>query len=253
MENNNILVIPDVHGRNFWEKAIDLVDNYKRVVFLGDYLDMYAFDEITPEEALLNFEKIIKFKTDNPQKVILLLGNHDMPYYSRDYYNMHYYHSRHMKEQREVIVPMFEENKDLFQIAYTEDDILFTHAGLDESWLRFVYKKDIKDMNEIVEKINVLTDTKEGLAYLYMVTSSRGGRDRCGSCIWNHVTDMEWLYGYGAKDTMKQIFGHTLQAYSDRDSTKVVYTVPVEFGNCKMLDCAKCFELNVEEYKIKEV
>lgn len=35
---NNILIIPDVHGRTFWKYAID---KYDKVIFLGDYLDPY--------------------------------------------------------------------------------------------------------------------------------------------------------------------------------------------------------------------
>ena len=37
-----ILVIPDVHGRKFWRKAIaDNVNQVEKIIFLGDYLDPY--------------------------------------------------------------------------------------------------------------------------------------------------------------------------------------------------------------------
>ena len=56
-----ILIIPDVHGRAFWK---DAVSNYPDlpVVFLGDYLDPYAHENIYQEEALANFEEILAFK-----------------------------------------------------------------------------------------------------------------------------------------------------------------------------------------------
>ena len=46
-----ILIIPDVHGRLFWKKAVETGD-YEKVVFLGDYVDPYELEGITDEEAL---------------------------------------------------------------------------------------------------------------------------------------------------------------------------------------------------------
>ena len=37
-----ILIIPDVHGRSFWKKAVETGD-YEKVVFLGDYADPYEW------------------------------------------------------------------------------------------------------------------------------------------------------------------------------------------------------------------
>ena len=36
--NKKILIIPDVHGRTFWESALKSGD-YEKIVFLGDYTD----------------------------------------------------------------------------------------------------------------------------------------------------------------------------------------------------------------------
>lgn len=56
-----ILIIPDVHGRTFWKKALD-TGEYEKVIFLGDYVDPYEFDGITSEVALDNFKSIIAYK-----------------------------------------------------------------------------------------------------------------------------------------------------------------------------------------------
>ena len=45
---NKILIIPDIHGRTFWKKAYELVDIVDKVVFLGDYLDSYSHENISP-------------------------------------------------------------------------------------------------------------------------------------------------------------------------------------------------------------
>ena len=74
-----ILVIPDIHGRTFWKEAVDEHPSLP-VVFLGDYLDPYARENITPEEALANFKDIIAFKKANMDRVTLLIGNHEIHY-----------------------------------------------------------------------------------------------------------------------------------------------------------------------------
>lgn len=79
---NKILIIPDVHGRTFWKYAIDNIDKYDKVIFLGDYLDPYFWEVISFDFAISNFKEIIKFKRDNMDKVILLKGNHDWHYIS---------------------------------------------------------------------------------------------------------------------------------------------------------------------------
>ena len=39
------LIIPDVHGRSFWKKAIKKhFDECDHVVFLGDYIDPYGWE-----------------------------------------------------------------------------------------------------------------------------------------------------------------------------------------------------------------
>ena len=43
LSDMNILIIPDIHGRSFWEEAINDIAEHRRdfdtVVFLGDYFD----------------------------------------------------------------------------------------------------------------------------------------------------------------------------------------------------------------------
>ena len=58
----NILIIPDIHGRSFWEEAINDVTEHRRefdeVVFLGDYFDPYPTEDISECQAIINWERL---------------------------------------------------------------------------------------------------------------------------------------------------------------------------------------------------
>jgi predicted MPP superfamily phosphohydrolase len=74
-----ILILPDIHGRPFWKDAVEKhFDECDKIVFLGDYLDAYPNEEITRKQEKNNFSEIISFKEKNADKVVLLLGNHDL-------------------------------------------------------------------------------------------------------------------------------------------------------------------------------
>ena len=73
---NKILIIPDVHGRIFWKKAIELIDIVDKVVFLGDYLDPYSHENISKKQAIDNFNEILSFKREYDNKVIYTSHTH---------------------------------------------------------------------------------------------------------------------------------------------------------------------------------
>ena len=155
---------------------------------------------------------------------------------------------------------MFEANRDDFKVAHVEDNIIFTHAGIESGWLEKVVKCEQTDINAICDTLNSLQNDKKGQTKLYCITDKRGGRDRYGSCIWADVHDIMWDVD-SAKNpetivkpihNMKQIFGHTIQAYYNKDR-KIVFGDAIEFENCKMVDTAKPYELNTEDFTIKVV
>ena len=60
---SKILIIPDVHGRKFWEDAVETHgEECDKIIFLGDYLDPYNWEGITRRGAISNFEEIIEYK-----------------------------------------------------------------------------------------------------------------------------------------------------------------------------------------------
>lgn len=254
----NILVLPDIHGRDFWKKPCENIKEYDKIIFLGDYLDPYDFEHITVPTAISNFEEILKFANENKDKVVLLLGNHDMPYYSDTYKNFSIWHCRHSSKYHNSIKKLFEENKELFKIAHTEDDILFTHAGCTAGWIKTVFTKDYKvtNLDDLVFSLNNLLNTKEGLRFLYMVSRDRGGREPWGSCIWadREETWWDWQSSMDVHHSIhdyKQVFGHSLMAYYDTDG-KIVSGEPLEYENHKMLDNRNAHILETGNFELIE-
>ena len=114
-----MIIIPDIHGRNFWKEEVAGREE-DIIVFLGDYLDPYPHDfpdktaDKIWEQTWNNFNDIIEFKKKHPSNVMLLLGNHDLHYI----YPKMDDSSRYDYERADQIKGKFNENKDIFLLAY---------------------------------------------------------------------------------------------------------------------------------------
>lgn len=257
---SKILVLPDIHGRKFWKKPCENIEEYDKIVFLGDYLDPYDFEKITVEDAIENFKDIMSFAVDNP-KVVMLLGNHDMPYFSNGYYKLSKWHCRHSREHHDEIGGLFDGHHDLFKIAYSQDNILFTHAGCISDWLDFIFDhkyEETLELGELCDDLNGLVNTENGLWNLYTVSYHRGGDEPFGSCIWADVHEMYWNI-QNAQNVkfepiynVNQVFGHSLQAYSNGNGG-YEFGNPIEVKNLKMLDNASAYILNTEDFTITKL
>jgi predicted MPP superfamily phosphohydrolase len=69
------IAIGDLHGRDTWQQVNTKL--YDKVIFLGDYVDSHTLSDLV---ILENLKKIIALKKRPPEKVVLLLGNHDAHY-----------------------------------------------------------------------------------------------------------------------------------------------------------------------------
>ena len=226
-----ILIIPDIHGRNFWKKAVEEnMDKVDRIIFLGDYLDPYPWEGITRKEAISNFQEIIGFKSENRDKVVLFVGNHDLAYIDKKNYIVR---SRYDSSNARHIEEMFRSHRSFFQLAHEEligdKRYLFTHAGLQIGW----YKKHEKLIGELtVNGMNHLLGIPSGIKALCEASWSRGGWDQFGSIVWNDVTDC----GSHVNDELpwdRQVFGHSQQEEH-----------PIITDTHVCLDCRKAFILN---------
>ena len=229
-------------------KPSEDLERYERVVFLGDYLDPYPDERISVDDAIETFKDIINLKKHNMEKVILLLGNHDMPYFSKRYFSLSRYHCRHSNLRHNEISDMFSENRELFKVAHCEGDVLFTHAGCLDGWLREA-SLECDTAKGIEEELNKMLDTDNGIEALFMTSYLRGGYDMFGSCIW---ADIREFAKNDSEFPLKQVFGHTVQAYIKRDGS-IVFGDMVSGDNFFMLDTANAYELDVEKFEVKAV
>ena len=258
-----ILVIPDVHGRKFWRRAIaDNVGKVDKVIFLGDYLDPYHNEiEENPDsmecksfsdsQSLLNIlNDIVSLKKNEPNKYILLTGNHSDSYIwskfsaaSRtDYKNWEKYHK------------FFSQNLEYFNLVWIEDNCIFSHAGISQGWAKKVWEifeypeSEFKSIMDVALAINDIPLTKFNnyVNIISNISHYRGGSSFYGSCEWadlrEHVDVNKSTIEIVPKgeDGIYQIFGHT--------------QLKKPFINDKWacLDCRKGFIIDTLTYEIKE-
>ena len=237
---SRLLVIPDLHGRKFWREAIaNNIGQVDKVIFLGDYLDPYMneIEEDTDSMECNDFydcynlmnmlNDIISLKKNEPDKYILLTGNHTDSYiWSKfnaatrtDYRNWEKYHK------------FFSQNLEYFNLVWIENDVIFSHAGISEGWAEnFLYSfmeydegAELEKNSLTFETARVLKDTqlKDFNNYYIKAISCisyyRGGENEFGSCEWADI--MEHINHYQSEvqekivplgdDGIYQVFGHT--------------------------------------------
>ena len=229
--NTPIIIIPDIHGRDFWRWTVSHCKEEDSVIFLGDYLDPYENEWIYWSDAYKGLLDIIELKRTNPEKVVLLLGNHDLHYLFPNLRG-----SRYNEYQAEKIRKTFLDNMDCFQMAaeckISGQRYLFTHAGINKMWVEKY--DDLFGPAEMVtaETFNRLMFKETFVEALGDVSSLRWGRDRAGSMVWADVEEFEWS---GARlPNMIQLFGHTLQDNGPRVIDNSMY--------CR--DCKRALVLN---------
>lgn len=237
-ENKELIIIPDIHGRDFWKQAVK--DGGERhVVFLGDYLDPYGFEGITEQEAWNNFMEIVDFKKANPSRVHLLLGNHDLGYMDMRINDCRRDRINAGRNQR-----FFLDNLDLFDLAHETilngKRLLLSHAGVNRIWhaLHFGINTPIEAClyNSMLHgsKRSRLMETLADVSYL------RGGPSSFGSMVWADIR--EFTEDGSETPGIVQIVGHTL-----------IDDGPVMVGDGEVfcLDCRKAFMLT-EDGRIEE-
>jgi hypothetical protein len=213
-----ILIVPDVHGRDFWIEPCSHIDEFDKVIFLGDYHDPYPF-QVSAEKSRHMLRDIVAFVENNKDKVICLLGNHDANYIY--YPTSNRFDKFHQKEIRNLL------NKLDLQLAYKEDNYIFSHSGILPGWLKF---------NNLTLEDVLNNNVRESA--LMQISPNRGGDDNYGSCIWGDASE----YRFSKKlPDYYQIFGHS-QLQSN----------PIITDKFACLDIRKCFLLDTDNKIIFE-
>jgi len=280
MEQPQILIIPDVHGRKFWKEAINKFPKQEypnlQIIFLGDYLDPYPFENISQEEAFDNFIEILNLSIiDN--RITYLIGNHDWHYF------VNLDTCRIDKAREKDIEAMFKDNISKFRLTYTLElngcKYLFSHAGITQKWLNDIsamaaqeynewnpgepgttnyvdpetdedYKwigelSQIKDTNnfELLEKCLQNYDNNFYTCPISMISRERGGWYPHGSLIW---ADIQEHLNQQPLDDYYQIFAHSL---SYPNYQQFDYEIN---DNWAMLDASQAFIID-QENNIKPI
>lgn len=190
-----ILVIGDVHGRNFWEDIIQKEKDYDKVIFIGDYFDSHEPNNKGPQQ-ISNFKKIIQFKSQNTDKVILLIGNHDYHYLP----GIEEYYSGYQAYISFDIQKVLKENLNLLQICHIENNFLFSHAGFTKTWLNNS-GLDLNTVNLQFYKNYKMFGFNPGNYY------DPYGDEICQGPLWVRPTSLR----KDMVDKYTQVIGHTTQ------------------------------------------
>ena len=193
------IAIGDIHGRDSWQRVNTKL--YERVIFLGDYADSYTLSDLV---ILENLKKIIALKKRHPEKIVLLLGNHDVHYLHYPRFECSGFRATMQPE----LSALFRRNAALFQIAYQKDNYLFTHAGITNNWYSEIMRSPklleiCEEGENLADKLNLL-ERSAFRGTLYDVGLERGGYGY-GGPLWADMkeTFTDMLHGY------HQIVGHT--------------------------------------------
>ena len=214
-----ILICPDVHGRKFWHKAEEMVNEVDKIVFLGDYLDPYGYEGITFNDALEEFKQILDFKAKHSDKVVLLVGNHDMHYILTKFMDC----SRRNYEMLNEINALYKDHLDKFELVYKHDDYLFSHAGVYQKWI----ERHSIDFDELLDFKMFLINRSYTLQDLSFY---RGGRFETGSCVW---ADIRESLRNAPFSYYTQIVGHTQLNSNPYVSDSIIC---VDIRNCLILN-----------------
>jgi hypothetical protein len=202
-----VLIVPDTHGRDFWKEAKNLIDNYDKVIFLGDYVDPYPHEfKLTrlalTEKVIEDFEDIISFAKQYPEKVILLDGNHLLHYVDTTYACSRFDGAIHS-----IIEFLYDDNHELFHHCYRIDDVLFTHAGVSKEWVDYLHQNEYLEYDgDPVKFINECS-----MDQLMMCGGYRGGWDAYSGPEWLDIDELRYLTPLPG---FFQIFGHSQVGYT---------------------------------------
>lgn len=194
-----LIAIGDIHGREHWKRMVANEPEADKIVFIGDYFDSFG---ISANRQIVNFKEILQLKRDNPDKVVLLLGNHDFHYISEMEEAYSGYNSEYAEDIEAVVKQAIKE--ELVQMAFQWNQFLFTHAGVTNTWY-FENCEQGWEKDYIINK--VFKENPEAFKFTEGMNHSMSGNDITQTPIWvrpeSLLTDMP--------DGIRQVVGHTTQ------------------------------------------
>lgn len=209
------LVIGDLHCRSVW-KDIVAKEDYDKVIFLGDYTVPREVRFEDPTDACGFLYDVLDFKDKNPDKVVLLRGNHDCQMLG--YYWAHCWPQDHPKVEQywrtnDVKNWFLKNTQWIYRIPNT--NIVCSHAGCSTNFLDNAYKvmehSGIKyyagipvPYSWIIDHLNEL-EPSELFGFTDDNPFDTNGESKTQPCTWIRP---QTLLDYGVKDIV-HVVGHT--------------------------------------------
>lgn len=209
---SKVLVVGDIHGRHeYLMNAIERGYNlgYDQIIFIGDICDSHNRSN---EDILLCYKLLFKYKSKDPNKIIILLGNHDVAYLN-PFWRCDGFRAELFPTLKYYLIEM----KNMFQYAHQIGKYLFTHAGISRAWFD-VFKPDLEHSAErfglsldnsadLAEIINIMSKTAlvDGL---HTIGHRRGGAANIpGGPLW--CDRLSEMLQYGPISGYHQVVGHS--------------------------------------------
>jgi len=225
------ITVGDIHGSTFW-KDVD-PSKWDKIIFMGDYVDHWTY---TDEQIFKNLVEIIDFKKKYPEKVVLLVGNHDARYM--------FYGSRHScsgfrYKMYEDLHELFNDNKDLFKLAYYAESeegakFLWTHAGICTHWYMTRLLPIVDELCVQKDRIDVQLNVafKAYRPEIFDCGYDRGGNFVSGGPLWADKGETQPFM----LPNIEQIVGHSkvekvLCFCKGEDSASITYVDTLESDN----------------------
>ena len=215
-----LLVIPDLHENLDFLKYILAVEDtakFDRVILLGDYFDRRDGKSSTNDDLIQVAKTILGLKEILGDKLHLLCGNHDLPYYAlrpvcgsnggRPNRTIGHWMDVTTRERAEAINSVWDDRfwRSL-EGAVLLDGWLFSHAGVDARWwpregktLADRMQRFARDWQQALDSIFRETENP-----LFSVGRARGGTEDVGGPLW-----LDWDAEFEDNLEVAQIAGHT--------------------------------------------
>jgi len=210
-----VLAIGDIHGRTIWEQIV-ASNEYDKVVFLGDYFDSH--DSIDGSIQVENFKKLLKFKRQYPDKVELLIGNHDFHYLKTSHEQYSGYQHWRKWDISEILQPAVDSGE--MSPSFYADGVFYTHAGITKTWFGNNFGNaevdNNADGNVIQHAINnMFTVSPNVFEFTVGLNYDMYGDDICQTPIWVRPDSLK----LDKLNRFKQVVGHTYSDGIDIDTT----------------------------------
>ena len=199
------LILGDIHGNLDKAQKFMAHKPEETHIFVGDYVD--SFDE-SDEQILFTLKFCIE------SDAILLLGNHDLHYFSEPPFTC----SGHRHWLHKGLNEIFEAFITRFKPCISIDGFIVTHGGVSNEFGNSALK--VKNVDIISEKITALwqiyldtrflrsPNTPRLKNSLFSISPTRGGMDRFSGPFWADYRS-DNLFG------VSQVFGHSRTPLGD--------------------------------------